>query len=449
MGTVDGILQAMTQELPRRLECQYMDWSVHCLAAVFVPEIQLVVDFGGRVDGERLARALRLLLDAEPVLGCRFVVSNPRPYWERLDEDLLDQAQLLEVVESEAPCVDAEIMRFLAPSTDWRAGPQVLGALLRNGDSSRLVLTVNHLPADAGATKQVGYKVAEIYRQLVEDPSYLPEPNEGSRSMRRVYDQVPLSAAPRLFGRMLRQSLNNHYPTKTLRLYGADDWSGEVTFVFHHFDGPRVTTLRAYGVEKEATLNDLFVAATFRALARLLDWKGKRTLRLGGTVDLRCHLPEDEALGICNLSAFTFPNLGRDLGESFDDTLERVKSFMNGIKAFHIGTELHPLIYMSTRPFAFDEVYRRVSNTFKEMSLRGYLPNVLTNMGRIDLSRLALTEAQATGAFLVVPAGFPPGLPFGLSGDGTNMTLSGGFYDSAFEPRQIEELFSLVDDELP
>ncbi len=41
--------------------------------------VLFVMTFEGRLDPARLARAARLLLDAEPMLGCRFVPGPGRP----------------------------------------------------------------------------------------------------------------------------------------------------------------------------------------------------------------------------------------------------------------------------------------------------------------------------------------------------------------------------------
>jgi hypothetical protein len=48
-------------------------------------QIQPVLKLDGRLDFDKLSRAVRLSVDVEPVFGCRFVESDP-PYWKRLDD---------------------------------------------------------------------------------------------------------------------------------------------------------------------------------------------------------------------------------------------------------------------------------------------------------------------------------------------------------------------------
>ncbi len=46
--------------------------------------IQAVIHFRGKPDTVRLARAVKLSVDAEPVLGCKFIEREDRPFWQRL-----------------------------------------------------------------------------------------------------------------------------------------------------------------------------------------------------------------------------------------------------------------------------------------------------------------------------------------------------------------------------
>ncbi len=115
----------MTPPIPQRIEAQTFDWAVYTLAILFQPDIQLVTDLDGPADPERLGRALRLLLDAEPVLGCRFVPAPHKPYWARLKDWELDEAELLEVVRDDHPFDDGEVAFRWPLATDGLAGPQV------------------------------------------------------------------------------------------------------------------------------------------------------------------------------------------------------------------------------------------------------------------------------------------------------------------------------------
>ena len=51
-------------------------------------QIQAVLRLDGRLDYNKLARAVRLSVDIEPVLGCRFIEHAP-PYWKRVWRTLI------------------------------------------------------------------------------------------------------------------------------------------------------------------------------------------------------------------------------------------------------------------------------------------------------------------------------------------------------------------------
>lgn len=48
-------------------------------------QIQAVITFNQCLDADILEKAVRLSLDAEPVLGCRFVEDEKQPYWQRFE----------------------------------------------------------------------------------------------------------------------------------------------------------------------------------------------------------------------------------------------------------------------------------------------------------------------------------------------------------------------------
>ena len=64
--------------------------------------VNTVVQFPGRLDAQRLRRATRLSVDAEPILGCRFVDSWYHPYWQRRN-DLDSTPGLFTLVETKDP----------------------------------------------------------------------------------------------------------------------------------------------------------------------------------------------------------------------------------------------------------------------------------------------------------------------------------------------------------
>src|SRR4029079_385983 len=99
--------------------------------------------------------------------------------------------------------------------------------------------------------------------------------------------------------------------------------------VVRQLPAPRLSVLSLHGKAHNATVNDVFLAAAYRALAFHGRWDGTSALRIAITVDLRrwC-LPRTHDPEICNLSSLETPFLIRNLGRSFDETLSNVSAIM-------------------------------------------------------------------------------------------------------------------------
>jgi NRPS condensation-like uncharacterized protein len=423
-------------KIPRRFRTYTADQGMDILSDFFVPRIQLLTDLEGPLDPDRLSDALRLSLDAEPVLGCRWVPRWIWPYWERLEK--VDPNHLLKT--------DQTVEEFLGADFDEKQHPQIQALLTKD---NRLVLKVNHQVADAGGTKEVGYLVAKMYRELGKDPSYRPEPNLGSRSLKQVYRRFIPRRFFGLLGRVFRELWGNIRPLKSINWLSTPDRTGAPIHIFKHFSKERLDTARSQVAEIGPTLNDLMVTASLRAIAKHTNWNKNGVLRMTGTVDLRRYLPKRKGAAICNLSSFYFVNLGHDLGANFIETLSRVKQQIDRLKTDYFGLSFIFGGYLMFHPYPFALTRRMMRWFFRYLLRKGNFPPAVTNMGEIDDALLDFGSPRVASAFLAVPAGQPPVLAPGLTGFRNSLTMSAGFYESAYPRPDMETLLNLIDNELP
>jgi NRPS condensation-like uncharacterized protein len=436
----------MAPPIPSRLPARTEDIALHMMAVLTVMQIHGVLDFEGALDGPRLRRALRLLLDAEPVLGCRFVPRFAFPYWQRLEPAELDQATLLRELAAQADAErDAAGADFLAEPMPADAGPRISALWLRGDAGDRLVLKVHHQASDAGGVKELLYRLAEIYRALERDPGHAPTPRLGSRSLWQVYGPLLPGAILGLLRCMVRDLKDAMFPVAHLQLPMGTRMEGTPRFGLLQLPAARVAAIRR--MAPTATVNDLVCAAVLRALVRVAAWNGRATLRIWGTVDLRRYLPDRRADGLSNLSGFMYQNLGTDLGEDYAATVGRVKTVTDRIKALWPGLG-YPIGTMLNQGFVPTGLMRPLSALCRR-PLLGWMPPVLTNMGAIDEDSLDFGEAQLSSAHLVVPASHPPGLIMGLSGYRGSVTISVGHFTSALPAEAVAGLLEAIDEELP
>jgi NRPS condensation-like uncharacterized protein len=221
--------------------------------------------------------------------------------------------------------------------------------------------------------------------------------------------------APRLFPR------RRHHPPLPAESVGS--WVP----VIRALPAPSLSSLRSYGKERGATLNDVFLAAAYRALAGSA-WDGKSALRILISIDLRqwC-LPPEYASAITNLASMDFPFLGRDVGRNFDDTLERVNKVMRRRKRSRPGLAwavvAHFLIRNVRRDWARPDGEPSAARPAND-SPRSFM--TFSNEGLLDESQLRFGELTPVGAYILPPPMALPRLHVCVTGYDGALTLTSG-----------------------
>ncbi len=401
--------------------------------------LQMELCFEHRLDAQRLGQALLLLLDAQPVLGCRLVTEKTRAYWERLAgpwPDMLCQA-----------VNQAEFDNFRNRPIDSRRGPQIRACILRDAHGDRLLVKVAHQVCDAGGLNDVVAQLSHIYTQLAKKPDYQPRPNiHGSRHCGQIIRHLPWYIYPVLVFLFLRTTLSTQIPKKTHALQVPAGPHEPFTFVIRHLAPEQVARLRAYGRQRRATINDLMIAAFYRALLKKEAWDGLAALRIQTTVDLRRHyLPGRKAEGICNLSTYEHIHLGREPGRDFAATLDLVSAITRRKKAGWLGLgELCTVPLAGLAPYGLLVKACR-SLLHDRVSSRNY-PSGLTNFGLIPPAGVFF-DGQPVRGWVLPPVVYPPVLYIGFSGYANTLTLSAGVPLAA--RACIEDFFSQMLEEVP
>ena len=435
--------------IPSSISARFCDNANYALSWAYVPQIHLLIEFAGRLDSDRMKRALRLTLYAEPVLGCRFVPRWINPCWTRIAEDGLDSSAFFRVLTGDELTLETALEGFLVEQINELQGPQVKALLLRGESEDRLALKLNHQVADAGGTKEFGYLLASLYRELGKNADIRPAPNLGTRSMRQVYGRFSKRRLLKILLTYFKEFFDSSIPYQSITYPMKFDANGRHTFVMKRLSRERVRQIKTYCAEMDATINDVVVAAMLRSYVRKTGWSGNGELRMVGTVDLRRYLPNRRAQALCNLSSFYFINLGRSLGAQFDDTLLRVKGQIDNLKTDNLGLGFALGTYLLGLPYPFGFKMLMFREYFSKLATTGNIPPSMTNLGTIDDTALDFGSPDITAAEVLVPACNPPFLVTGLSGYKDTLTLSLGFRESALSKAEVIGLFKLVDQELP
>lgn len=426
--------------IPKRLPAKMMDRAIDTGAILGNPMIQLELEFPKQLDAERLSKALDLTIDAEPILGFRWVAKWLRPYWERVEERRRD----ILLLTSEK----TEYEKFMTRSMDLSTGPQIEGCLWRSSDKERLLLKVSHYVADAAGVKDIAAITSSIYSRLANNPSYRPEPNlHGSRSIWQVIRHVPWYIYPKLCLEVMRKDrVQSAMNPQTLPL--EDGPRTPLVFIHRFVPADRIARLSDYRKVHNATINDLMMAALLRALVVVGNWDGQKQLTLNTTVDLRRYIPGQRAKAVTNLSTgiACYPNLGTDLGKDFASTLALISTITRERKANWLGVAdligWFRLLVLSPHGPAIG-IY---GNSLKRFVKSHGIPTSFTNLGLISEDSV-IFEKTPLNARVLPPPAYPPLFGAGISGYARCLTISAGVYPS--QKQIAERLFDRVLSELP
>ena len=382
------------------------------------------VEFRHKLDRNRLAQALNIILDAQPILGCRLVIKGMNIYWARLNKKEWDSLYLLQDSQ--------EYEKFKTLQVDSRTGPQTMLGLYNTPEGDKLIIKASHQVGDGGGLHDIARELSCIYNRLKHEPAYQPEPNiNGSRSGKQIIRQIPWTAIPVIMANFIKLVWSNNHPKVThilpLSAWQQTSWMYKI----RHIPPERTARIVAYGKKNQATLNDVLISSYRRALAQMGGWDGTSALRLQLTVDLRAwYLQTKRAGGICNLSGFEYVNLGTDLGKDLNSTLSRVTAITKARKASYFGlseTCLAPLVTLMPYPW----MVKLADYISRKKAAQKNVPHLLTNTGLIP-PEIVTFDQQPRAAWILPSVLFPPAFLTLVSGYGETLALSTGVSQGSY-----------------
>lgn len=408
--------------IPKRFPSQVLDQTLAYIDGDGVMMLQLELEFAEQLDADRLARATHLALDAEPVLGCRFVHHWRKPYWERLPSD---NRHVYVTAHT-----GAEFEAFKVSAIDTYTIPQIRVCLWNPPQGAHLIIKVSHFVSDAAGTKDVARIISTMYSELSRDPDYQPQPNlSGSRGVGQLLGNIPRRRYPGLFLQALRDSRTAHVPLYTQTLPFQNEPAESPLYVHRFLPRERVSRLVEYGQTHNATLNDLLIVAFLRALAVTSNWNGDRQLRLNTTVDMRRYMSERKASAVTNLSDAIpgWPSLGTDIGHDFSSALDRITPVTQKRKQNFLGVDGLLVLLIAYNLLPHSWITRLMKRGLHQIKDEGNFANSLTNTGAIDPATITF-GAKPIAARLLPPLIYPPYFMLGASGYDGTLTLSAGIY---------------------
>jgi NRPS condensation-like uncharacterized protein len=405
-------------------------------------QIQAILKLDGRLNFDKLSRAVRLSVDAEPVLGCRFIEHNP-PYWRRLEN--IDKTMFCSIEETDN--VEEAIHRFLESHLDMDNDPMVNVKLIRSGEYDTLGIKLNHTCCDGAGTKEYIHLLSHIYTRIDgKNGVYVPKPSVRSRKDHdRVFSTLGIK----------HPELDNSSVDAPRSLWPFPWKSGgqkNITpFVVCRLPYGQLDVLSKYGKERGATINDLILTAFYRAMFKMSHPPYGVPMDIAVTVDLRRYLPDHKAEAIRNLTGGVVTRIARLLGEPFEKTLSREVSVMNSKKnrnpGYQNATGAERMEKSNFhRTLAFSKFLSHVSKISSQNCV--FCAPGLSNMGIISKPLIKFGKNVVTEAYIIPPVVRAPGFLLVASSYNGILTLAAGYYKGAIRRRYIEKLLNKIKDEL-
>jgi NRPS condensation-like uncharacterized protein len=426
----------ISERISRRVPSSSIEHFHFAVSKLIEPQIHLIISLDKHIDETLLARSVHLTLEAQPLLGYRFTVRTWKSFWEQRD----DTGQFPTFTLINATNVDQEIENFMQISPDPCRNKQVMVRVIR-AESDTICIKLNHMLTDATGMTEYAYLLASIYRQLSDNSSCAPSLKTfHSYTMKDAFKHFNLFNKIGSFGERV-------FPPSTW----AFPWTGVNTekraFAVRRLSPELFARLKAYCTGLGSTINDVVVAAYYRALFTLTTPQPGKPFTITTIIDFRRYL-ESHYNGNClNLYSAVFPRVTFQPDETFSNTVIKVRDSMNSIKSSTPGLStalFREMVFRFGPTIGQHIVDRYLTDYFR----RGKINPIVSNVGVIDIGRLQFGEANTTCAFPLGPITRAPlfMLCFGSYQDTLWFTAS--FIDGESRKEQVDSFFGLMENEL-
>lgn len=407
---------------------------------------QAIMRLDGRLDFDKLTKAVRLSFDAEPVLGCRFVEGNP-PYWKRLEN--IDEVQFCSL--DEVSDVPAAIQGFLESRLDMDNDSMIKVKLIRSEFYDTLGIKVNHACCDGNGIKEYIQLLSDIYFQIDgPDGAYVPKPaTRGRIDQDRLFKSLGIKEPEALW------IPGSDISIPTWAFPWMQDTSSSSRIVICRIPQDELDKMRSYAKSRGATINDLILTAYYRAMLGMGQPVYGVPMGINVTIDLRRYLPDNKTEAICNFSGSTNTWLTMVENEAFSDTLSRVVYMMNEIKNGYPGLQsaiglerLEKISFRDTLAY-----YHATSKVGKKMPhCPAFYGNrcipALSNLGILSKSLIKFDDVTVSDYYIIPPVVGPPGILLVANTYNGIMTLAAGFIKNTVLQNVVERLLYNIRDEL-
>jgi NRPS condensation-like uncharacterized protein len=430
-----------TQRIPAEPQDAFNDFA----RVVGDQQLAFVLRFPGRLDEDRLAEAVATLIESQPVLGCRFVAEAAQAWHEPVASAPLKAVELVRCLGDPWPRALEAASQPLDP-----AGPHLSLTLVRCLDADALAVRIDHTAADGQGAKACLAALARAYATAARDGDSGAAALDATSSISADAGQTagapaPSAALPDRSWRRLRQAagprritsavLRRRDPRPTWGLPALGGTPGSRVHEVATVSAEEFSAAREWGRERGFTVNDLVLAAFYRAMFGVLDAPAGVPMVVRVSFDQRRYLaPDDPMPPASNLSSVEAVELDRILGEAFEGAADRVHERMEAVKSASPGLGSAALLETMYRARGFSRLHAEQTEAMRRGQEAGRSYPFVSNFGVLDAEPLAFDGAEPVRAVMLPVAGHPPFVMLGASTYRGELSLAIGYADGEIDP---------------
>ena len=363
--------------------------------------VRFVLNYPGIVDVDILRRAVRAVVESVDVLHGTFFTEGISAHW-KLNENM-DESNFFLHVETEGdPAVTANSLSLLPVYSEDKV--QIHCTLVQSKNASSLVVRMSHLVVDGGDGKYLLGKLVEAYNMISRTGNAdALEIKNGSRAPEKVYDKVSREDMKKLQKSSPSSSdVRSFYPYPTKE-------DGRNRLVLAKIPADVMNAARKKAKTVGASVNDMMIAATYHAYAKMDGVDPAAAMCMNATMDLRRNCVDGESEGLCNMSGSFMTLLENGVQQPFGDTLATAAEQTTKIKENPLaGLEGMPIVHALARNMPICLLLEIMGKVY------GTAPVGVTNLGNLKCADFALGGIVPNGGIFGGPLKKKPGMQISI-----------------------------------
>ena len=392
--------------------------------------IRFLIRYPERIKVDLLEKAVKSIVQRVEILHSSFYANSFGTKWIVNQEYPENELLVTENIDGD---VWEHAQKASLQAINYGGEIQLKCFLFQNATESAFVVLVGHMCCDGRDAVYLVKKIIELYNQLLtEENTEAVKIKSGSRLLNQCYngDKEMLTFDLNQIKREKSEEIKSCY-----QFVSAE--KGKACLIMHRLSSDDIARCRKF--VEHATVNDVILAAYFRAYVKRMNLSNYNPVGIASMMDLRRYIEGGDSAGVTNMSGPININLFNGIGDDFGETLKRVveqtKASKENEKA---GLEFTLAVRKIFKIVPFPVITAIGKKIYRNMSIG------LTNIGNLKNSELKMGDALPETLCFAGPVKKKPALQICASGLDGEVCLSIASECTIEDKKQLKELLDMI-----